>query len=75
MDWFGSITGEGLKLLSSLFVFAVGLTVLVVFILFIVDVSQRRDTIRRNYPVIGRFRALFTNLGEFFRQYFFALDR
>ena len=30
---------------------------------------------RRNYPVIGRFRYLFTMLGEFFRQYFFALDR
>ena len=30
---------------------------------------------RHNYPLIGRFRALFTHLGEFFRQYFFALDR
>ncbi|MBT8144057.1 MAG: FMN-binding glutamate synthase family protein, partial [Gammaproteobacteria bacterium] len=31
--------------------------------------------IRRNFPVIGRFRYLFEHLGEFFRQYFFALDR
>ncbi|MCB1595694.1 MAG: FMN-binding glutamate synthase family protein, partial [Xanthomonadales bacterium] len=32
-------------------------------------------TIRRNFPVIGRFRWLFEYLGEFFRQYFFAQDR
>jgi hypothetical protein len=25
--------------------------------------------------VLGRFRGLFTELGEFFRQYFFAMDR
>jgi len=43
--------------------------------LFITDIVQRKDAIRRNYPVIGRFRYLFTRLGEFFRQYFFALDR
>jgi glutamate synthase domain-containing protein 2 len=36
---------------------------------------QSKDAIRRNYPVIGRFRELFTSLGEFFRQYFFAMDR
>jgi glutamate synthase domain-containing protein 2 len=31
--------------------------------------------IRGNFPVVGRFRYLFTKLGEFFRQYFFAMDR
>jgi hypothetical protein len=31
--------------------------------------------VRRNYPVIGRFRYCFEHLGEFFRQYFFAMDR
>lgn len=75
MDLLGRLTMEGLSFLSTLFVFAVGLLVLAVFIVFIVDVSQTSDAIRRNYPVIGRFRALFTALGEFFRQYFFALDR
>jgi glutamate synthase domain-containing protein 2 len=29
----------------------------------------------RNYPVVGHFRYLFSTLGEFFRQYFFAMDR
>ncbi len=36
---------------------------------------QTKHAIRRNFPVIGRFRYLFERLGEFFRQYFFAMDR
>ncbi len=75
MAWLGWITSEGLKLLSAAFVFAVGIVLLLIIVLFLIDVAQRRDAIRRNYPVIGRFRSLFTKLGEFFRQYFFALDR
>ena len=39
------------------------------------DVTQTQHAIRRNYPVIGRFRYFFEHLGEFFRQYFFAMDR
>lgn len=46
-----------------------------VIVLYIIDVNQSTHTIRRNYPVIGRFRYLFEHLGEFFRQYFFAMDR
>jgi hypothetical protein len=66
---------DGLSLISSLFVLAVGIAALLIVVMFIADVAQTRDAIRRNYPVIGRFRYLFTKLGEFFRQYFFALDR
>ena len=65
----------GLQLLSTLFVFAVGLGILTIIILFILDVSQTGDAVRKNYPVLGRFRYLFSTLGEFFRQYFFAMDR
>jgi glutamate synthase domain-containing protein 2 len=72
---FGHFVMNGLSLLASLFVVAVGVFALVVVVLFIADVSQTKDAVRRNYPVIGRFRYLFTRLGEFFRQYFFALDR
>jgi glutamate synthase domain-containing protein 2 len=36
---------------------------------------QKTHAIRRNYPLIGRFRYFFEHLGEFFRQYFFAMDR
>jgi glutamate synthase domain-containing protein 2 len=44
-------------------------------ILYFIDRNQSKHTIRRNYPVIGRFRYFFEHLGEFFRQYFFAMDR
>jgi len=43
--------------------------------MYIADVTQTAHAIRRNYPVIGRFRYLFEKLGKFFRQYFFAMDR
>ena len=64
-----------LQFLSALFIFAVGMGVAVVIVIFIIDVRQTRDAVRRNYPVLGRFRYLFSMLGEFFRQYFFAMDR
>jgi glutamate synthase domain-containing protein 2 len=49
--------------------------VVTVAVLYVLDVTQTKQAIRRNYPVIGRFRYLFEYLGEFFRQYFFAMDR
>ncbi len=64
-----------LQFMSTLFVFAIGLAVLVIAVVFVMDVSQTNDAVRKNYPVLGRFRSLFTTLGEFFRQYFFAMDR
>ena len=67
-----------LNILSSLtyiLIFLLGLGLALLVILFIVDVTQKQDAVRRNYPVIGRFRHLFSSLGEFFRQYFFAMDR
>lgn len=63
------------EILSVMFVVMIGLGVLTVIVLYIVDVTQTQQTIRRNYPVIGRFRYFFEHLGEFFRQYFFAMDR
>ncbi|MFZ5722525.1 MAG: FMN-binding glutamate synthase family protein [Pseudomonadota bacterium] len=36
---------------------------------------QQAHAIRRNYPLLGRFRYFFERMGEFFRQYFFAMDR
>ena len=52
--------------LPSLFIFVIGLGVLWVIYAFIKDVTQTEQAIRRNYPVIGRFRYLFEHLGEFF---------
>lgn len=68
-------TAKMLNVLASVFVLAIGLFALALIVMFIVDISQTKDAIRRNYPVFGRFRYLFTTLGEFFRQYFFAMDR
>jgi len=58
-----------------LFVFLLGVGVLVVMVMYVIDRTQKEHTVRRNYPVIGRFRYVFEHLGEFFRQYFFAMDR
>ncbi|MEP3298657.1 MAG: FMN-binding glutamate synthase family protein [Pseudoruegeria sp.] len=63
------------EVLAFTFVFIIGSIVAVLAIFFVIDRTQTGDAIRRNYPVIGRFRHLFTTLGEFFRQYFFAMDR
>ncbi|SLN42073.1 Glutamate synthase [NADPH] large chain [Roseovarius albus] len=64
-----------LQLLSYLFVFAVGVGALWIAVLYVRDKTQTESTLRRNYPVIARFRYLFEHMGEFLRQYFFALDR
>jgi len=42
---------------------------------FIQDITQKKHTVLRNYPVIGRLRFFLEELGEYFRQYFFAGDR
>src|SRR6056297_4242591 len=64
-----------LEVLALLFVLLLGVVVLAAVLFYILDKTQPGDAIRRNYPVIGRFRGLFSKLGEFFRQYFFAMDR
>ena len=57
------------------FIFTVGILVAIIMVTYFVDVTQKQHAIRRNYPVIGHFRYLFEHIGEFFRQYFFAMDR
>ena len=64
-----------INVLAQLFVFLVGAGTLVIAIVYVLDRVQKKQAIRRNFPVIGRFRYWFEHLGEFFRQYFFALDR
>jgi glutamate synthase domain-containing protein 2 len=64
-----------LEALVTLFVFLVGLAILAVVVMYVIDRTQTSHAVRRNFPVVGRFRYLFENMGEFFRQYFFALDR
>lgn len=69
------LMGQVLEVLAVVFVLVIGIGMLAIIFMFIIDRTQTGDAIRRNYPVIGRFRHLFTTLGEFFRQYFFAMDR
>ncbi len=66
---------ETVNLLAVAFVVVIGLIVALATVLFLIDRFQTHDAIRRNYPVLGRFRHIFSTLGEFFRQYFFAMDR
>ena len=63
------------QVMSQLLAWLFGLAIIVVAVMYVIDRIQTRHAVRRNFPVIGRFRYLFEHLGEFFRQYFFAMDR
>jgi glutamate synthase domain-containing protein 2 len=43
--------------------------------MFVSDITQKKHGVLRNYPVVGRLRYFFEEMGEYFRQYFFAGDR
>ncbi|HIJ43237.1 MAG: FMN-binding glutamate synthase family protein [Rhodospirillales bacterium] len=64
-----------LVFMAVLFIFIVGSGALTLVVLFVVDTTQTKYAVRRNYPVIGRLHHVFERLGKFFRQYFFAMDR
>lgn len=61
--------------LAFLFVVLMALMVVIITLMYLIDKFQTKHAIRRNYPVVGRFRYFFEHLGEFFRQYFFSMDR
>lgn len=58
-----------------LLVIVLTLSTALVLTFYLIDRFQTKSTLRRNYPVLARFRYLFEHMGEFFRQYFFAQDR
>jgi len=70
-----SFTSDVMQFISFTFIVLVFLGLLLILYFYIADITQTKQAIRRNYPVIGRFRYFFEHIGEFFRQYFFALDR
>ena len=74
LDLSGFVT-TFLAVMAALFVFAVGVGVLLLTILYFIDITQTQHAIRRNFPVIGRLRYQMEHLGVFFRQYFYAMDR
>ncbi len=53
---------------------AIALFVVLVF-WYIKDITQKKHTVLRNYPIIGRLRYFFEQMGEYFRQYFFTGER
>ena len=54
----------------------IGLALLIgVVFIFISDITQKKHGVLRNYPVVGHLRYFFEEMGEYFRQYFFAGDR
>jgi len=71
----GSFFLDTLEILTILFITFMGAAVVFVLVIYIIDRNQTVHAIRRNYPVIGRFRYWFEHLGTFFRQYFFTMDR
>lgn len=71
IDWATRI----MEIMVLAFVMVVGIAAAALLVLYLIDRLQVADAIRRNYPVVGRFRDIFIRLGEFFRQYFFAMDR
>ena len=42
---------------------------------YVRDITQKRHSVPRNYPIVGHLRFFFEHLGEYFRQYFFLGDR
>ena len=68
-NFFASLTWPDIGL------YAVYVSLALIAWVFMHDVTQKGHAIQRNYPVIGHFRYMFENMGEYFRQYWFADDR
>ena len=64
-----------MEVMAYTFIFVVGAVLLAIVVMYIQSVTQTRLAIRRNYLIIGWLHYLFVNMGMFFRQYFFAMDR
>lgn len=66
-------------LLSVLSVSAGTLLAIILFVTlvfwYVKDITQKKHTVLRNYPIIGRLRYFFEQMGEYFRQYFFTGER
>lgn len=66
--------------ISSVFQASLGVFIVIVLVLglsywYLRDITQKRHSVLRNYPVIGHLRFFLESLGEYFRQYFFLGDR
>lgn len=75
MEHLSSFVFNTIEVMVYLFIFITGLIFCSIVVIYLHDRFQTKSTLRRNYPVLARFRYLFEHMGEFFRQYFFAQDR
>ncbi|WP_092483110.1 FMN-binding glutamate synthase family protein [Candidatus Ichthyocystis hellenicum] len=49
--------------------------ILLILIVYLYDILQKKHTVLRNFPVIGHFRYILEKQGDYLRQYFFSGDR
>lgn len=62
-------------ILAVIFILLIGGVFATALVMYLIDRYQTSHAIRRNFPLLGRFRYVFEHLGTFFRQYFFSMDR
>ncbi len=75
MGQLSSFAYSVIEISAYLFIFVIGSVAALIVTIYLIDRFQTKSTLRRNYPVLARFRYIFEHMGEFFRQYFFAQDR
>jgi hypothetical protein len=64
-----------LKNILFLRVSFIRLAILAAIIMYVIDKTNKKHTIRQGFPVIEKSRWLCEYLGEFFRQYFSTMNR
>ncbi len=45
-----------IEIMTQIFLFALGVGLAGLVVLYIVDVTQTKHAVRRNFPIVGRFR-------------------
>ncbi|MHA6287864.1 FMN-binding glutamate synthase family protein [Maricaulis sp. CAU 1757] len=70
-DW----AGTALVVITQILLLGLALCLVVFLALLVIDWFQTSNTIRRNFPLVGRMRDLLSELGVYLRQYLFAMDR
>ena len=74
-DQFGTFIERSINIAAGLIIVLIGLAIIALIAIYIHDKTQRQHAVLRNFPVLGHLRYVFEDLGQFFRQYFFAADR
>ena len=73
METFLGMLDIVLDITTMLFALLILVGLASIVVLYVLDVTQSKQTIQKNYPVIGRLRYVFEHLGVFFGNT--AMDR